>query len=330
MQATGARRLFTPLALAVVGGAFALLALVDKLVGLVQHPLHLATLAYASLTALLALAFFRGIPVEPARLKRLSVYAAFLLLNVLTAAYVLAWRLSADPTPVLLSAELRRGDRLLAEGQTDAAHLVYRAAYGRYPRSFPVLMRMGAINYQVSDFQRAQRYFSQAVEAAPAASRWKALNDLGQTYWKLKRPEEALGLYERAREEGLPPDELTEWHYRMAYASFDARDYDGAITHFQEVARAGGDYGAASYYNLACAQAQKLARMPAGEERRRLVQEAVENLRRAWRSTKNPDDLAALKDGLVGSEEDRDPELQPLRGQPAFNTLLREITGPAA
>src|SRR5688572_17016809 len=100
MQTYWARRHGAPLALAVSGALFAVLAAIDKVFGLVQRPLHLATLAYALLALLLGWALFRGVQIRRKNPVRLSIYAAFLILNVLTALYVVAWRrLSADPTP---------------------------------------------------------------------------------------------------------------------------------------------------------------------------------------------------------------------------------------
>jgi tetratricopeptide (TPR) repeat protein len=325
MHADWPQRLYVPAALAGFGALSAVLAVVDKVFGLVQRPLHLATLAYASLFLLIAWVFRKGIQVRPSRLVRLSIYAAALILNVLTAAYVLAWRVSADPTPILLQQRLNEGDELFEAGEMDDAHLIYREAYRRFPGSFAVLMRMGAINYQIGDHDRARRYYSRAVDAASADSRWRALNDLGQTYWKLQLPEEAVEFYERARREGMPASELVEWHYRMAWACFDARDYDAAIQHYQAVADANDRYVAASYFNAACAQAQKLKLARDEEERRAITRGAVENLRQAWRATRDDEERQSLRDGLLGGPDDADPELAPLKGQPEFDAFLKEF-----
>jgi tetratricopeptide (TPR) repeat protein len=297
----------------------------DKLYGLVHRPLHLATLAYALLLSVLVWAWVRGIHVKPARLLRVSAYAGILILNVLTALYVFAWRVSADPTPVLLQSELERGDDLLEAGDKDGAHLIYRAAGKRFPESFAVAMRLGAVNYQVSDYERAKKYFSQALELAPAGSRWRALNDLGQTYWKLHDPEQAIEHYERARQEGLPDSELVEWHYRLGWAYFDARNLDAAIEHYRAVAEAGKVYAAASYYNIACALAQKVAASKDPGERRALTQEAVRSLRDAWGAIGNDEERQSLRGGLLGGPKERDPELEPLRGTPELNELVADL-----
>lgn len=325
MQANLSRRPLVPLTLAASGAAFSVLAVVDKVFGLVQRPLHLATVAYACLAALLIWACVRGVQLRPARFLRLSAYAGFLILNVLTATYLFALRVSADPTPLMLNARLNEGDARLNEGDKDEAHLIYRAAYQRYPNSFPVLMRMGAVNYQVGDFERAERHFTRALELAPPSERWRALNDLGQTYWKLHKPEEAIELYLRARREGMPDakPELIEWHYRLGWAYFDVRDYDKAIEHYEAVALYGEKYSAASYYNIACAVAQKV-RNAKGDDRAELVEDAVRNLREAWKGTA-PEERNAFLEGLAGSEDQRDPELDPLRGAAAFDALIAEL-----
>ncbi|MGV3720077.1 MAG: tetratricopeptide repeat protein [Actinomycetota bacterium] len=325
MQAHWPRRLFPSAALAAAGAVFAVLAVMDKLFGLVHRPLHLATVAYAILLSLLGWVWLRGIPLKSARLVRVSAYGAVLILNVLTALYVLAWRVSADPTPVLLQSELQRGDDMLASGDKDGAHLAYRDAAKRFPSSFAVLMRLGAVNYQVADYDRAKKYFEQALEQAPRESRWRALNDLGQTYWKLRDPEQAIELYEQAKREGLPKSELVEWHYRLGWAYFDARNLNAAIEHYRAVAEAGKAYSAASYYNIACALAQQIAASKDEGERRSMTQEAVRSLRDAWNAINTEEEQQALRTGLLGGPEERDPELAPLRGSAELKTFLTEI-----
>jgi len=316
-------RSFAPLALAAAGFGFAALATADKLFGLVQRPLHLATFAYAALIGLVTWCVRHGFP--PRAPRRVSLFSAFLLLNLLTAGYVLAWRVSADPTPLLLQTELARGDALLDAGRKDEAHLVYRDAGRRYPRSFPILMRLGAVNYQVEDFDRARRYYERAAAVAPRDSRWRALNDLAQTYWKLLRPEEAIQTYLAAHEEGIPPFELAEWHYRIAWAYFDVSDYDSAIEHYHKVARSRSKYAASSYYNIGCALAQKLKQMPPGPEREQVAREASEFLKLAWEAERDPAEREALRVGLSGPPGERDPELFPLRRTRAFQALLRDL-----
>jgi tetratricopeptide (TPR) repeat protein len=325
MQARLYQQAFAP-ALAAAGAAFGALAAADKVFGLVQRPLHLATAAYASLAALLVLACLRGVTLRPARILRLSGYAATVLLCFLTAGFLFAWRaISADPAPLLVSAQLAEGDALLAQGEKDLAHLRYREAHRRLPNSFQVLVRLGAVNYQVADYTRAERYFSQALAQAPPDSRWRALNHLGQTYWKLGRPREAIDHYLRAREEGLPNSrpELIEWHYRLGWAYFDVRDYDAAIEHYEAVANFGGKYADAAYYNVACALAQKLKGAPAGA-RAALAADAVANLREAWRLT-TEGERDAFKNSLTGPRQGRDPELAPLEATPEFSAFLRTL-----
>jgi tetratricopeptide (TPR) repeat protein len=315
----------TPFVLAVLGAVFALLAVMDKLFGLVQHPLHLATLAYASLFAMIAWAVTRGIPVRPSRLVRLSSYAAILILNVLTATYVFAWKVSADPTPLVLQRQLAAGDALLNDGQKLDALIEYRKAYRRFPDSYAVLMRMGAAAYQNDDFESAAKYYQRALELAPADSRWRTLNNLGQSYWKLRQPDEAVEYYRRAEEAGMPKSESVEWHYRLGWAYFDLKDYDAAIEHYRFVGTAGEKYAAASYYNIACALAQKIRATPDPALKRAMTHEAVESLRLAWQAISTPEEREELRKGLVGSAEELDPELAPLRSSAEFRTLLQEF-----
>lgn len=320
---------YAPLALATSGAVFTVLAVLDKVYGLVQHPLYLATAAYACLAALLLWTCVRGIHLKSSRLIRLSLYAGFLILNVLTATYLFALKVSADPTPLMLNARLNQGDALLQKGERDEALLIYRDALKRYPESFPVLMRMGAATYQLGDFERAERYFTRASEQAPPESRWRALNDLGQTEWKLRRPEQAIELYLRARREGMPDSkpELIEWHYRLGWAYFDVRDFDKAVEHYEAVALYGEKYAAASYYNMACALAQKLKATPAGSTaaRSEIAGQAVDALREAWKATEAAE-RPAFREGLVGSAEERDPELEPLRATAEFKHFLTEMS----
>jgi tetratricopeptide (TPR) repeat protein len=325
MEAHWPRRLYVPAVLAACGTLGAALAVADKVFGLVQRPLHLATFAYASLFLLIAWVFGKGIQLRPTRLVRISIYAAVLIFNVITAAYVFAWRVSADPTPLVLQSRLAEADLLLENGDKDGAHVAYMDAYKRYPDSFQVLMRMGAINYQLGDYQRARRYYTRAVETAPADSRWRALNDLGQTYWRLQLAEEAVEFYERARREGMPQTELVEWHYRMAWATFDTGDYDAAVRHYRAVADANQKYVAASYFNSACALAQKLEGTREPALRRAITGDAVENLRQAWRATRSDEERESLREGLLGGPDKRDPELEPLQGEPEFEQFLKEL-----
>ena len=181
-----------------------------------------------------------------------------LLFTLLTAAYVFAWRLSADPTPVVLEQELAHGDAKLNAGDRDGAFLLYQDAYRRFPKSLPVLMRLGAVNYRIGDYERARKYYARAVELAPPSARWHALNDLGQCYWKLQQPAEAIRYYEQARAAGMPESELVEWHYRLGWAYFDLHNYGAALENYQAVVDAGQKFISASYYNSACAQAQEL------------------------------------------------------------------------
>lgn len=329
----GAGGAFSRRAIAFLTGGciLAAAAFLDKYFGLVRQPLLLATLSVLVLGGLVGLMTLRGLRRASGLGSRIAPFAGLLLLNGLAAGYVWAWRQGLpDPTPVVLQRELDEGDALLREGREDEAALIYQTALRRYPRSFGVLIRMGSVNYRIGFYDRAERYFARALEVAPRERRWEALKNLGQTYWKQRKPELAIEYCERAREEGLPdsgPD-LIEWHYLLGWAYFDVRNYDRAIEHYRAVALAGKKYAEASYYNVACAQAQKLASLPPGESRERLVREAVENLKQAWALTTDPEEKAALREGLAGTPDQLDPELEPLRASAAYRAFVRGLPAP--
>ena len=320
------RRHPLPIALAVTGIACAVLTLLDQAVGFAQHPFAFATGAYASLFGLVGWAFWRGFHWKKPTAQKLSLYAAILLLNVLTAGYVLAWKqFSADSTPLLVQKDLDQGDDLLDQGRKDDAFSVYRDALRRSPKSFSATMRMGMVSYQMSDFERARKYYERAREIAPPDLRWRALSDLGQTYWKLQQPEEAIRLYKEAEIAGVPADEQLEWHYRLAWAYFDVGEHDAAIEHYQAVAEERQKYAAASYYNIACALTQKMKAETRATIKEQLAREAVINLRLAWSITNTDEEVQALRSGLIGPPSDRDPELAPLTEFPSFHKFLAEI-----
>ena len=319
-------RRLAPILLGLVGVLSALLTLADKWIGLFLSPYLFASLAYVSLLGLVAWCFFRGF-VRHGHHVRLGAYSAVLLFVLLSAAYAFALKATRDPTPVLVEQQLRQADHLLDQGQKDDALLMYRSAFKRAPHSFPVLMRMGAITYGSGDYDRAVRYYLEAVQRAPAESRGRALMDLAQTVWKQGDSQEAIRLYEDAGQAGMARQDPVEWHYRMGWACFDARDYPAAIQHYQAVADAGRQYVAASLYNIACAQAEqvKLTHDPAA--RKELIQQAVDTLRRAWAATSTPEEVRSLREGLFGTPAQRDPELAPLRNTVEFHALTRELTG---
>jgi tetratricopeptide (TPR) repeat protein len=300
-----------------------LLAAIDKVYGVVQRPLPLAAGAYLSLCALLVWSTFRP-PTRANARRPANRYMALVVFIALTGIFTFVWRLSADPTPVMLQKELAKGDALMAKGDKDGAYLLYREANKRYPKSHRALWSLGAVNYQLGDFERARKYFNEALELSPPNARWRSLNDLGQTYWKLGQPEEAVEYYHQAREAGLPQTELIEWHYRLAWAYFDLGDYDTAIEQYRIVAEAGQKYAAASFYNIACALAQKLRAARDGEERQFLAEEAVDYLRQAWAATE-PGELEALRAGIIGPAKERDPDLTPLQGTAAFQDFTRDL-----
>lgn len=313
--------------LALSGGAAALLAAADMVFGLVHRPLLLATVAYACLTGLLVFAVLQRGRDRQARLRP-TRYSAAVLFLLLTASFACAWRIGSDSTPLVVARELARGDALLAAGDLDGAFLAYLEADRRHPGSLRTLWSLGAVNYRLGDYERARRYFTRALEKAPPSSRWRGLVDLGQTYWKLRRPEVAIEYYHEARGAGLPESELVEWHYRLAWAYFDARDFEAAARHYDAVARAGGKYVAASHYNIACALAQQLESAPE-QSRRELVAQAVERLRRA-RDTADAAEAEAFRLGIAGPPHELDPELAPLQAYEEFRAFARELAGPPA
>ena len=314
---------YPALLLAASGAACGLLAIADKVFGLMQQPLLLAASAYLFLCASLIWSTFRR-PSPTATRRPPSRYMALVVFIALTGFFTFACRVTADPTPVILEQELKRGNALMAVGDRDGAYLIYREANKRFPKSHRALWSLGAVNYQLGHFERAQRYFTEALQISPPSARWRSLNDLGQTYWKLGQPQEAVDYYHQARAAGLPDSELLEWHYRLAWAYFDLHDYDSAIEHYEIVAEAGKKNAAASYYNIACAVAQKLRATENREEGEALAQEAVEHLRRAWAATE-PEELEALRVGIVGPKSERDPDLAPLQGTSAFQQFAHDL-----
>ncbi len=305
----------------------ALLTLADKWIGLLLSPYLFASVAYASLLGLVAWSARRGFPLGRGHHVRFGAYSTVLLLVLLSAAYVFALKITRDPTPVLVEQRLRAADRMLEHGDKDDALLIYREAFHRAPHSFPVLMRMGAISYGSGDYDRANRYYEEAVERAPDDGRGRALMDLGQTLWKQGEAEEAIRYYQEAGRAGMERRDPVEWHYRLGWACFDAHDYDAAIAHYQAVADAGRHYVAASLYNIACAQAEKVKLTQDPVARHALVKEAVDTLRRAWAATSTPEEVRSLREGLFGTAAQRDPELAVLRSTSEFHQLTRELKG---
>ncbi|MBI3911293.1 MAG: tetratricopeptide repeat protein [Armatimonadetes bacterium] len=303
-------------ALSTITMVLSAMALVDKMLGLLWAPLIAASLAYLTgcLAALMA----------P---RRWAVARVGAILG-LTFAYGLTWRLVADPTPLVVWQQLHAGDALLEGGRREDALLIYREAERVAPRNPHVLTRLGAAYYRITDYQRAARAYEIALrEAQPPLERgrrWRVLVDLGQTYWKLGRPQDALRTYQDALALGIPEEERPLMDYRLAGAYFDLRDFDRAIHHYGRVAQAGGEYEAASLYNIACAYAQKY-RLAPPTARPMLVRRAVQFLREAWTRARDPADRQALLEGLAGAPEQQDPELAPIRGTKEMAALLRLI-----
>lgn len=320
-QLAGRPRSATPLLLglaAILGAA----AVADKFFGWLGNPLLLVVAAVAPVYLALGLSWTR---LRRRAGSRLTPFSAFVVLNLLTGASLLALRTSADPTPVMLQTQLDGAARLLEAGEIEEAHLRYQSLRKDHPRSFPVLMGLGASAYQMGDYSRSRRYFAEALPLAPSNSRWRVLNDLGQAHWKLGEPEEALELYERARTAGMPESELLEWHYRMGWAAFDAGRLDQSIIHYQWVADRRGKYAAASLYNMGCAYAQKIAELKKARSGSALAEQAVARLREAWNLAATGSEREALRDGLIGAPDARDPELEPLRRFPVYREFLRQV-----
>jgi len=303
--------------------ALALGAAADKLVGVIGAPSVLALAAYLGAgTALLRWPRWRA----PLRLG--AVLA-------LTLAILLAWRALADPTPLTLWRELHAGDALLEANRRDDAMLRYRRAEQRAPHNPHVLIRLGAGYYRLGDYARAARAYERALhEARPPLAprhRWRIWIDLGQTYWKLGRASDALRAYQEAIRLGIPASERPLMDYRLAGAYFDLRDFDRSIEHYQRVAAAGGEYAAASLYNIACAYAQKYASAPQ-DRRPAYLRAALDSLRLAWERATDPADRETFLDALVGGPDDLDHELDPIRPTPemeAFLATLRRLRPPA-
>lgn len=320
------RRPRLPYVLAGIAAVSILIAGVDKTFGVFQHPLLFATIAYLALFALLVWALTQGLHLGRPTPRRLSVVGGILMLNLLTAGYVYAWKqLSVDSTPLMVQRDMDRGDSFYDAGFSDDAYALYKEALRRSPRSFPALMRMGMVTYHMSDFEHARRYFERALEVAPPNLRWRAMNDLGQSLWKLGEPERAIDLYQQADRAGMPESERIEWHYRLAWAYFDVQDFDAAIEHYGVVAEAGEKYAAAAYYNIACALSKKIGRSPDPKRKSEFAREAVDSLQSAMRITVGSGDRAALRGGLTGPPEERDPDLAPLGAFPEYRAFVRSL-----
>ena len=304
-------------ALLLSGALAALGAVSDRYAGFLNRPALLASIAYA------ALLLFLGVAARGCSGERRHPFQALLAALLLTAGYIYALRACADPTPIFLRNELAAGDEMLDAGADLDAFLAYRDVYKRHPRSYPVVVRLGAAAYQMGDFDRARKYFAQAVDLAPETARWRALRDLGQAHWKLGEAAEAIRIYLLAGASGLPEAERPEWHYRLGWAYFDLKEYDAAIRHYDAVAGTSHRYAAASHYNIACALAQKTARAGSRAQRDALTLEAVKRLRKAWEAA----DAASRPELARGLHDaDRlDPELAPLRGSPEFREFLARI-----
>lgn len=299
-------------------------AAADKSWGWWGQPALLVLAASFPLYLALFLWWAGALAARPGRVRRLSSYAAFLLINLLTAGCVVAFRAAADSTPLVVQARVNEAVALLEKGRPEEAYLVYAQIRSRSPRSFQVQMGLGAAAYQMGDYERAREHFARALKLAPDESRWRALNDLGQAQWKSGDARAALESYNRARSMQMPESELLEWHYRMGWAAFDAGRLEEAIEHYRWVAERGGKYSAASLYNIACAQAVQVSQA-SPQKQQALVAAAVENLRRAWSASAPGPERDALRRGVLGSPDERDPELEPLRDFPRFHRFLAEL-----
>lgn len=316
---TGSRaELLLALALALALGAAA-----DKLVGIIGAPGVLALAAYLCACAAVL------------RSRRLRVPLRVAAALGATVALLLAWRGLADPTPLALWRELHAGDALLEANRRDDAMLHYRRAEQWAPQNPHVLARLGAGYYRLGDYARAARAYERALrEARPPLDprrHWRIWIDLGQTYWKLGRAADALRAYQEAIRLGIPASERPLMDYRLAGAYFDLRDFDRSIAHYQRVAAAGGEYAAASLYNIACAYAQKYATAPP-DQRATYLRAAVDSLRLAWERAADPADRETFLAALVGGPDELDHELDPIRPTPemqAFLAPLRRLRPPA-
>ena len=317
------------LALGTIGALAAFCAVLDKLVGVVNRTLPLATLSYTCLCLVVAWCCVWGIRIRHPKPLRISPFAALVSLIFLTAGYIVAWRASADPTPILyqgaIRAILKQGDDLLDAGQKTDAYIQYKDAFRRFPNSYSVLRRLGVAEYQLGDFEHARKHFQQALTVAAPDKQWRILNFLGQTEWKLGNQDAAIGYYDRAEREGMPASERVEWHYRLGWAYFDRGDYQSAIREYESVVHGGDRYVAASYYNIGCAQAQELKQTKDATARSLLIKEAIANLGAALKAIRTPDERKSLRDGLMGGPRQRDPELAPLRNTEAFHRFLQSV-----
>lgn len=103
-----------------------------------------------------------------------------------------------DLSPILLG---KVGDCLVQEGQTDQAVSFYNQLMDEYAKSAVVdyaYNGLGQIAYAQKDYQKADRYFSKALDKGLAEGKLKEIT-LGeaQTLLELNRPEEARPLFEQ-------------------------------------------------------------------------------------------------------------------------------------
>lgn len=107
------------------------------------------------------------------------------------------WRDAGYRAPLMARPHLRLGIVHRQAGRNEAAAAAYQKALELEPDSAPAHNNMGNLYTQVGNYAAAERAFKKALEILPSYP--QALMNLATLYGNyLKRPQEALPLYERA------------------------------------------------------------------------------------------------------------------------------------
>jgi tetratricopeptide (TPR) repeat protein len=116
------------------------------------------------------------------------------------------------------------------QGRLHEAEKIYARVLKAVPDHFDALNLLGAIKARQGQFGEAQRLFGAAVKADPRVP--QGWSNLGQAYYALKRPSEALACFDKAR--ALAPDDA-DILYQHANALLSLDRPREALAEFQAV-----------------------------------------------------------------------------------------------